>query len=232
MTNEGRGEVPAFYYYVDYRELPSLPHGTPYFHAQYRQEFPPEPGRNYLILDAEGRGHYVGCNLSVLQRAMGWWGEGDDMIYVDGETEPSLHGTGSEDYFSDAWGMRERPGPFYGCPLQEEDFQAGSKATVYRFHIPDPIPFTKSIRVTIEHGHANDRADFDSSTAYWYQAEPHKAFPALPAGRGPPALRPRAARQFRPAGLEAEGAGRRAARFSRTPSGGSGSRRPSWLLAA
>jgi hypothetical protein len=192
VTNEGRGEVPAFYYYVDYRTLPSLPEGTPTFHAQYRQEFPPKPGSNYLILDAEGRGHYVGCNLSVLQRGMGWWGEGDDMIYVDGDSVPSLHGTGSEDYFSDAWGMRESQGLFYGCPLQEEDFQAGSKATVYRFHIPDPVAFKKSIRVTIEHGHANDRADYDSSTAYWYQTEPHKAFPVLPAAaaRLPFALEP------------------------------------------
>jgi len=180
VTNEGQQTVPAFYYYVDYREIKNMAADTPYFHAQYRQEMPCQPGRNYLILDAAGLGHYVGCNLSILQRAMGWWGEGDDMIYVDGETFPSLHGTGSEDYFSDAWGMREAEHPFYGCPLQEEDYQAGSKATVYRFHVPDPIPFQKSIRVTIEHGHANDRSDDYSSTAYWYQAEPHKTFPALP----------------------------------------------------
>ncbi len=135
---------------------------------------------NYLLLAAEGSGHYVGCNLSVLQRAMGWWGEGDDMIFkVDGEVRPSLHGTGSEDYFSDAWGMREGQSLFYGCPLQEEDFQAGSKATVYRFHIPDPVPFKRSIEVTIEHGHADDRADFLSSVAYWYQTEPHRPFPRL-----------------------------------------------------
>lgn len=180
-TNEGTRLVDAFYYYVDYRELPGLPADTPYFHAQYRQEFPPDGNRNYLILEAAGAGHYVGCNLSVLQRAMGWWGEGDDMIKVDGESSPSLHGTGSEDYFSDAWGMREGQSLFYGCPLQEEDYQAGSKATVYRFHIPDPVPFTKSIEVTIEHGHANDRKDLLSSVAYWYQTEPHRPFPSLPA---------------------------------------------------
>lgn len=192
VTNEGRREVPAFYYYIDYRKLPALEEETPTFHAQYRQEFPPQPGRDYLILEAEGRGHYVGCNLSILQKGMGWWGEGDDRIFVDGESSPSLHGTGSEDYFSDAWGMRESSGLFYGCPLQEEDFQAGSKATVYRFHIPDPVPFKTSIRVAIEHGHANDRSDYDSSTAYWYQAEPHKPFPALPAvkDRLPYALEP------------------------------------------
>ena len=101
------------------------------------------------------------------------------MIFVDGEARPSLHGTGSEDYFSDAWGMRQGESLFYGCPLQEEDFQAGSKAAVYRFHVPDPVPFKRSIRVTIEHGHANDRSDFLSSVAYWYQAEPHRPFPPL-----------------------------------------------------
>jgi len=179
-TNEGKNPVGAFYYYVDYRELPDPPPDIPYFHAQYRQEMPCEPGKNYLILEAEGRGYYVGCNLSILQRTMGWWGEGDDMIYADREAEPSLHGTGSEDYFSDAWGMRPDENLFYGCPLQEEDSQVGSKATVYRFHIPDPIPFKKSIHVTIEHGHANDRSDNYSSVAYWYQSEPHKAFPLLP----------------------------------------------------
>ncbi len=196
VTNEGSREIPAFYYYVDYREMSWMGSDTPYFHAQYRQETPCEPGKSYLLLDAEGRGHYVGCNLSVLQKAMGWWGEGDDMIYVDGDNTPTMQGTGSEDYFSDAWGMREGLNLFYGCPLQEEDFQAGSKATVYRFHIPDPIPFKKSIRVMIEHGHANDRADDYSSTAYWYQVEPHKAFPAFPAvgARLPFALEP-------PAGL-------------------------------
>ncbi|MGQ9471624.1 MAG: glycoside hydrolase family 172 protein [Candidatus Aminicenantales bacterium] len=180
VTNEGSEKVRAFYYYIDYRLMRSLPADTPYFHAQYRQEMPCIPNQNYLILEAKGRGHYVGCNLSILERSMGWWGEGDDMIYVDDETFPSLHGTGSEDYFSDAWGMREDENPFYGCPLQEEDFLEGSKATVYRFHLPDPIPFRKSIKVTIEHGHANDRSDFFSSVAYWYQVEPHTRFTALP----------------------------------------------------
>jgi hypothetical protein len=180
VTNEGTNPVGAFYYYLDYRELLALEENTPFFHAQYRQEMPCQPGKNYLILEAWGRGHYVGCNLSVLQRSMGWWGEGDDMIYVDGEEFPSLYGTGSEDYFSDAWGMREDENLFYGCPIQEPDFRTGSKATVYRFHVPDPIPFKKSIQVTIEHGHANDRADFYSSVAYWYQSEPHKPFTPLP----------------------------------------------------
>ncbi len=181
VTNEGARPVDAFFFAVDYRELASLDPAAPYFHAQYRQETPCLPGRDYVLLAAVGRGHYVGCNLSVLQRSPGWWGEGDDKITVDGDKEPTLHGTGTEDYFSDAWGLRQGGNLFYGCPLEEEDFQVGSKATAYRFHIPDPIPFSKSIRVAFEHGHANDREDYYSSVAYWYQAEPHDPFPELPA---------------------------------------------------
>jgi len=194
ITNEGPTRVGAFYYYIDYREVKELPEDTRYFHAQYHQEFPPDPvitslhwnecnldgKENYLFLDAKGAGHYVGVSYSILNRSSSWWGEGDDFIWVDGEEKPSLLGTGSEDYFCDAWGMRESQSLFYGCPLQEEGFEPGDKASVYRFHINDPIPFTKSIKVSIEHGHANIRSDYLSSVAYWYQTEPHKPFPALP----------------------------------------------------
>lgn len=194
VTNEGSRPVGSFYYYIDYRTATELPTDTRYFHAQYRQEFPAtavefrrgEPqvnldGQdNYLFLDARGAGHYVGVSYSILNQTMGWWGEGDDFIWVDGEKFQSFNGTGSEDYFCDAWGMRESQSLFYGCPLQEPGYDPGDKATVYRFHISDPIPFTKSIKVSIEHGHANDRSDYLSSVAYWYQTEPHHRFASLP----------------------------------------------------
>jgi len=195
VTNEGTRTVGAFYYYIDYREVQELPESTRYFHAQFRQEFPAVqvefgPGEpqenldgtdNYLFLDAEGAGHYVGVSYSILNRTAGWWGEGDDFIWVDGEDFQSFSGTGSEDYFCDAWGMRQSQSLFYGCPLQEPGYDPGDKATVYRFHISDPIPFEKSIRVSIEHGHANNRSDYLSSVVYWYQTEPHKRFATMPA---------------------------------------------------
>ena len=195
VTNEGSRTVGAFYYYIDYREVKSLPDDTRYFHAQYHQEFPAtavvfekdqpqlnlDGKENYLFLDAEGAGHYVGVSYSILNRTMGWWGEGDDFFWIDGKKTPNFIGTGSEDYFCDAWGMRESQSLFYGCPLQEPGYDPGDKASVYRFHISDPIPFRKSIRVSIEHGHANNRSDYLSSVAYWYQTEPHKPFPVMPA---------------------------------------------------
>ena len=181
VTNDGPVACGAFYYYVDYQQYKRLPKHTGRFHAQYRQQYPCAPGQNYVFLEVKGRGHYVGCNLSIHNRADGWWGEGDDMIYVDGETTPSLHGTGSEDYFCGAWCYGEPFSDlFIGCPLIDGRHTKNALWNVYRYHISDPIPFTKSIKVTIEHGHANDRRDDFSSVAYWYQTEPHVPFPALP----------------------------------------------------
>ena len=182
VTNEGPVPSRAFYYYVDYQKFTSLAPDTGRFHAHYRQAYPPIPGENYVILEAAGRGHYVGCNLSVHNRAAGWWGEGDDMIYVDGESHPSLHGTGSEDYFCGAWSYgKPFSNLYFGCPFIEGGHEQNALWNVYRYHLEDPIPFKKSIRVTIEHGHANNREDDFSSVAYWYQTEPHERFATLPA---------------------------------------------------
>jgi len=126
--------------------------------------------RNYLLLETEGAGHYVGCNLTVRHFQGSWWGEGDDMIFIDGEKEPSIVGTGSEDYFNHAWGMQRNAFPFYGTIVHEGDTDGFQ--VCYRFHITDPIRFEKSIKVTFEHGHANHLSDDWSSTAYWYQTLP------------------------------------------------------------
>jgi len=119
--------------------------------------------------------------MSVLQNQDGWWGEGDDMFFIDGESLPSINGTGSEDYFLGAWdfGSHSFAYGLMGAPVKGEE-HAGSRSSVYRFHLDSPIPFTKSLRATIEHGHANVRSDNFFSVAYWYQSEPHAASPALP----------------------------------------------------
>jgi D-arabinan exo alpha-(1,3)/(1,5)-arabinofuranosidase (non-reducing end) len=126
---------------------------------------------NYLVLEAAGSGHYVGCNLSVYHRQNSWWGEGDDMIFIDEDTwPPSLHGTGTEDYFNHAWGMQRQAYLYHGAIVHEGD--APGYAVSYRFHVVDPVRFRERIRVTIEHGHANHLADDWASTAYWYQLAP------------------------------------------------------------
>jgi hypothetical protein len=168
---------------------------------------------NYVILDAEGRGHFVGCNLSLdfINPIPGiyWFGEGDDMFFIDGEKwPPSLHGTGTEDYFCHAfgWAIGQYDALYHGASLAGMLAQAGIKLqqggidplhppdwanptalntvyagkwTLYRWHIEDPVFFKESIRVTIEHGHDNCHENDYSSVAYWYQTEPHKAFPTM-----------------------------------------------------
>ncbi|HEY3914527.1 MAG TPA: glycoside hydrolase family 172 protein [Verrucomicrobiae bacterium] len=190
VSNDSDKRCNAFYYYIDWQKRDSMPKSTAYFHAMYRQEYPCVMGRNYLIADIEGRGHYVGTVQSVVLVSPGWYGEGDDFFFIDGEKEPSLRGTGTEDYFCDGWGFREQSGPYYGAPLWE-GFDTGDRGTAYRWHIPDPIPFTKSLRVEIEHKGSQvfpdgkssgfiERDDLMSSVAYWYQLEPHKPWPAMP----------------------------------------------------
>ena len=203
VTNEGDEPVGNFYFNIDYRALPdALPAGTLYFHAQYRQCAPCsgwtnewkhnsddsvdkkpnlDGAGNYVFLEATGRGHFVGVTHSIFQNQDDWWGEGDDMIFIDGEKTPSIIGTGSEDYYLGAWGFDGGPTNYllFGNPVFG-GFSAGGRSSVYRFHLDSPIPFTKSIKVTIEHGHANHRSDNFFSVAYWYQTEPHAPFPALP----------------------------------------------------
>jgi len=204
ITNEGKEDVDSFYFNIDYQALnKDLPADTMYFHAQYRQATPAkgwtnqwesndtpavtakknlDGENNYVWLEASGQGHFVGVTMSILQNQDGWWGEGDDMFFVDGEKTPSINGTGSEDYFLGAWDFGEQPFSYalFGAPVKGAEL-AGSRSSVYRFHLDSPIPFTKSLRATIEHGHANHRSDNIFSVAYWYQKEPHAAFPPLPA---------------------------------------------------
>ncbi|MBN2580048.1 MAG: DUF2961 domain-containing protein [Pirellulales bacterium] len=181
VTNEGRRRVTCLYYHVDWQKVPSLPEKPLYFHARYRQALPAPPdGGTYEFLKASGRGHYVGTVLSVVQAEPGWFGEGDDLFWVDGEKKPSIEGTGSEDYFNDAWGLHEDDGPYYGVTVAEGT-GLGSRMTAYRWHMLDPIPFTKSLTVEIEHkgwtynaqgrvkSTFGERTDLMSSVAFWYQ---------------------------------------------------------------
>jgi hypothetical protein len=183
------------------------------FHAQWRRENPPnvkkrdsETGKritrlrpkkftfsgknteplkyNYRILEAKGKGQYVGCNLNIYNKTFiplfffpNWPGEGDDMIFIDDDIEkgvPTLCGTGTEDYVCQAWSQQKKYfAPYFGT-IKGGGLNWHGKITYYRYHIEDPIYFNKQIIVSIEHGHDNHRKDDWSSTAYWYQKEPHE----------------------------------------------------------
>jgi len=128
----------------------------------------------------------MGVTLGVLQNANGWWGEGDDMIFIDDESKPVITGTGSEDYFLGSWNFGGQFGAAqfahkqYGAPLIVNPERTGGKYCCYRWHGDNPVTFERYMKHTMEHGHANDRGDNFYSVGYWYQSTPYTDFPALP----------------------------------------------------
>ena len=211
LRNESDQPIQNLFFYVDYELTDEgVPDDVGRFNATWRSEkpcvkveHPPPAGRpdpwdlpgtnltgddNYVVLEAEGRGHYVGCvlnidNFDASNQAYSWPGEGDDMFFIDGETwPPSLHGTGTEDYFNAAWGFPSGAyaGPYHGISLASSVQEHFGLWSMYRFHIEDPVRFTTSLKVSIEHGHANDQGNDYSSVAYWYQTGPHRPLPELP----------------------------------------------------
>jgi hypothetical protein len=210
LENQSDFPVDSFYYYVDYEEHASIPDSMGRFHAWYHQEVTtPESGvgdveneweifqpfannpsdqQNYLFFESEGMGHYVGVNYYINCPTPVWYGEGDDMFLVDGESWPgSAHGTGTEDYFNQSWCPDEHYlHPYFGtarAPGRLNDssrFGWIGRTHLYRFHLEDPIRFKKSLRASIEHGHANCLTLELASVAYWYQTLPSKVFPPLP----------------------------------------------------
>ncbi len=193
VTNEGKRRVSNLYYHVDWEKRQALPPGTGYFHAWYRQAIPAHAGEPYEVLAVRGRGHYVGTVFSVIQAAPGWFGEGDDAFFVDGEKQAGIQGTGTEDYFNDAWSLRVSEGPYWGVPVAEGTGQ-GARMTAYRWHLRDPIPFRESLRFVFEHAGwtynpdgsvrsaFEERPDLFSSVAFWYQDGIASGLPEPPYG--------------------------------------------------
>ena len=203
VTNEGSKKVHALYSNIDYKLVTELPADAVYFHAQYRQATPNVAEhfaseekelnllgpKNYVFAETRGRGHLMGITLGVLQNTENWMGEGDEMIFIDDETKPAITGTGTEDYINGAWdfGGRDTATPFAhlynGAPYIGVGERAGGRTNVYRWHADNPVTFTRYLKHTIEHGHANDRGDNFYSVCYWYQTDPYTDFPALPPSR-------------------------------------------------
>lgn len=185
VENQGTEAVRKFYWNIDYTtEAPSETAGR--FHARFHRENPTEakpgtgPEESYVLLDVKGKGRYLGCVLGVHRLEPQWWGEGDEVIEADGR---KLLGTGLEDYFCCAWEFTQPFfAPTFGVPYitKTEKGLEPEKVVAYRWHLEEPLFFERSLRVSIEHGSQNDRADDWTSVAYWYQEEPHEPFELPP----------------------------------------------------
>mgnify|MGYP003859212749 CR=1 FL=1 len=183
ITVENTSTVPleSFYYNIDIRTYDQLDDDALYFHAQFRKARS-KKGSPITILHTKGRGHYVGTLLSMQPsqgRHLGYL-EGDEIIYIDGEQDASIVGTGTEDYFSSGWyyDTGEYNAPFHGISIKDVE---NGRINTYRWHIEDPVPFKEEFLFEIEHGGTNDTENVEySSVAYWYQTHPHPPFPPLP----------------------------------------------------
>ena len=197
----------VIYYQIDYSLQPT-PADAAYFHAQFRMIDRLKAKDVYTILDGvRGRGQYVGVYLTHSAFSPGWWGEGEVKFYLDGDRDfPTINGTGEEDYFNGSYDFQRKDAQ--GKPYEAEfsslysGFHVFTKTDVptefnlkgrerrvgeYRWHILDPIRFRSDLRVTIQSiGWQGPPVrylpltDGYSSVAFWYQTEPHAAFPALP----------------------------------------------------
>jgi hypothetical protein len=184
ITVENRSPVVVdrLYYNLDVETFDRPADDALYFHAQFRRATTVR-GQPVTILETEGRGHYAGTLLSMQPRhgRSLWYLEGNERVFVDGDSVPSILGTGTEDYFSSGWYFDTGPysAPYHGVTIKDT---VASRISTYRWHIEDPIPFRRRLTFTIEHGGTNDVPGADyTSVAYWYQTHPHSPFPPLPA---------------------------------------------------
>ena len=182
---ENRGTDKKVKVTVVWSKLDALPEGAMYFHAVFREQdyesnvnpnttitmlTPIDPATSYVVLDQQGRGHYVGCAIYVESRGVVWWGEGDENTYIDGvEWPPQIQGTGTEDEFNWSWGYMTHMSPVTGTlPVvpdcgdkaisnyipqlrsKECKYEITGENVAYRFRPSDYVPFKQSIKVSYE----------------------------------------------------------------------------------
>lgn len=187
VENTSKKDVRGFFYTINYI-LTRVDKDEAYFHAAYNKTEMVKYGEDYVILDKiKGKGHYVGVSMGWQQSKNGWWGEGEIKMFLDGDKKfPTIIGTGTEDYFGGAWCFTETfSAPFLGYPYgysgrkQKGPGKAkkGDKHLLYRFHVLDPVRFSRDLKVTMQalgwgkDGKYLPMEEKISSVCYWYQKQ-------------------------------------------------------------
>lgn len=197
MENLNNREAMRLYYQIDYT-LTEVPNDEAYLHAQFKRSNPTTQSLHTLLEGVKGKGQYVGTYLAWNVNNNGWWGEGEIKFYLDGDGAfPTVNGTGTEDYFCGSYNFENNKTKQYQefstayaglHQVVKPDglYKSQQGFGMYRWHIMDPIRFEKDLKVTIQDlgwrhdGHYLAQKSDISSVAFWYQAEPHAPFPALP----------------------------------------------------
>jgi hypothetical protein len=195
----------VLYYQLDYI-LTDVPSDAAYFHAQFRRTNPLPYKTDYVLTAGiKGKGHYVGTYIAWGVNNNGWWGEGEIKFFMDGDDKfPTICGTGTEDYFCGSYNFDTRKKNAAGVDVNQYTefntpyaglhqvirgdglYNSNQRFGLYRWHITDPIRFDKDLKVTIQAlgwrsgGRYLPLKDDISSVVFWYQTEPHAAFPKLP----------------------------------------------------
>lgn len=146
LTNESDTDFDFVFYQVDFTLGDEVTEDDGRFHSAFRREMPCPYGHDFTLMQTRGaRGMYLGCAFGILPLELGWWGEGEVKMYIDGDDLfPTICGTGTEDYVGSAWGLNEHSTPYQGAPLMRH------WASMYRLHVPDPVYFQEDIKVTVQ----------------------------------------------------------------------------------
>jgi hypothetical protein len=179
VVENGTGRtIDAFYYNIDLVQVDKLPDNVATFHAWWNRDPRTTSTNPHLIIDAKGSGYFVGLSMNTESHAghIGFL-EGDEIFNIDGEFRGM--GTGTEDYFNGGWyfDQGEFAAPYHGVVVKDDEL---ARVAAYRWHVVDPVAFQDSIRIELEHGHANEEVADYATMAYWYQTEPHAPLPPLP----------------------------------------------------
>lgn len=198
VTVENLSEQDSVLYYQITYALKDVPEDCAYFHAQFRRSNPLEYMKDHTILDnIKGKGQYVGTYLAWGVNNNNWWGEGEIKFFMDGDGEyPTICGTGTEDYIGGAWNFEYPQGEYgvFSTPYSglhqvikpDGLYRAQQRFGMYRWHITDPVCFEEELKVTIQALGWRSKLrylplqDDIASVGFWYQTEPHAAFPKLP----------------------------------------------------
>lgn len=160
ITNHSKKRLSHIFFDINFEQLNSWKPGYLYLHSYWNRDTATTPGKDFELLPTvNGKGRFLGVNIGVNHNAAYkdyWWGEGEVKIYLDGDKQyPSLAGTGTEDYIGTGWGQGLFYNDYAGCLLANND-NAGW--AFYRYHVPDPIYFKTSCRVTIQQMGSNSTA--------------------------------------------------------------------------
>lgn len=180
LTNENEKEIVLFYQ-VDYTIDDSHPADVGRLHVLFARQNPTVEKQDFELLPLrQGKGRFIGAMVGVRALSRNWWGEGEIKIYMDGDKEfPTICGTGTEDWACLSYGLQQTPFLYHGANLQKDEWN-----TFYRWHLPDPIYWRESCRVTIQQiawrdGLAETKDDWSTAT-FWYEPVPSAPLPEMP----------------------------------------------------